>query len=212
MPFVPVPNTALIEVVYEWDDQIVENTLYYKNTSTPGLTELAALTDAIRAYIVDQLLPALTSAIQLVRVVGTLLDVVDGLQVFSTTDLPIAGAGGSGVPNNVALCVSFKTANRGRSARGRNFIPGLPVAGVTNNTVGSTLRTAFETAYTGLIGIGGDDGWSMVVVSRFSGFTIVDGKKVPTPRTEGITYDITNTTIIDPTVDSQRRRLPGRGT
>lgn len=212
MAFVPVENTAMIEAVYSWDGQIVENTLYYKNTSTPGLTELAALTDAVRAYIVDQLLPALTSAIQLVRVVGTLLDVVDGLQVLNTTSLPIAGEGGAGVPNNVSLCVSFKTANRGRSARGRNFIPGLPTAGVSGNTVGSTLAAAFETAYTGFIGLGGDDGWSMVVVSRYSGFTIVDGKKVPTPREAGVTYEVTNTTILDRTVDSQRRRLPGRGT
>lgn len=212
MPFVPVANTALIEVVYEWDGQIVENTLYYKKTTTPGLSDLAALTDAVRAYIIDQLLPALTSAISLIRVVGTLLDVVDGLQVFSTTDLPAAGGGGSGQPNNVTVCISLKTASRGRSARGRNYIPGLAQSYVTNSQISTTIQNAFETVWAGLIGIGGDDGWQQVVVSRFSGFTIVDGKKVPTPRTAGVTHDVTSAQIVDRTTDSMRRRLPGRGT
>lgn len=212
MPFVPVANTALIEVVYEWDGQVVENTLYYKKTTTPDLTSLASLTDAVRAYIIDQLLPALTSAISLVRVVGTLLDAVDGLQAFSTTGLPAAGGGGGGLPNNVTVCVSLKTASRGRSARGRNYIPGLATSYVTNSEISPTIRTAFETVYAGLIGIGGESGWQQVVVSRFSGHTIVDGKKVPTPRTAGVTHDVTSAIIVDSTTDSMRRRLPGRGT
>lgn len=211
MPFVPVPNTALVEVIYEWDGQIVENTLYYEKTTTPVLADLAALTDEIRAYIIDQLLPALTSAIQLIRVVGTLLDVADGLQVFSTTDLPVAGGGGSGQPNNVTVAMSFKTARRGRSFRGRNYIPGLAQSYITNSEISGTIQTAFETVWEGLRGIGGDDGWQQVVVSRFSGFTIVDGKKVPTPREVGITEPVTSSVIVDRTTDSMRRRLPGRG-
>lgn len=212
MPFVPVPNTALIEIVYEWDGQIVENTIYYRKSTTPILADLEVLTDEIRAYIIDQLLPALTSAISLIRVVGTLLDAVDGLQVISTTDLPVAGGGGASQPNNVTICVSLKTASRGRSARGRNYIPGLAQGYITGNTITTVIQNAFETVWTGLIAIGGDDGWSQVVVSRFSGFTIVDGKKVPTPREEGITHAITSAVIVDRTTDSMRRRLPGRGT
>lgn len=212
MPFVPAVRTAEIEVVYNWDGQIVENTLFYQKSTTPVLEDLAALTDEIRAYIIDQLLPALTSAISLIRVVGTLLDVVDGLQAFSTTDLPAAGGGGGGVPGNVTLAVSFKTANRGRSARGRNYIPGLATSYVTNSHVSSEIQTAFTTVWAGLRTIGGDDGWQQVVCSRFSGFTIVGGKKVPTPRTTAVLYPVTEVVIIDPTTDSQRRRLPGRGT
>jgi len=212
MPFVPAPNTALIEVVYEWDGQVVENTLYYEKNTTPILTDLAALTDAVRAYIIDQVLPALAATIQLVRVVGTLLDTIDGLQAFSTTDLPMSGSGGASVPNNVSICVSLKSANRGRSARGRNFIPGLPTAGFVESEMTPTLRAAFQTAWNGLITVAAEDGWTQVVCSRFSGFTIVDGKKVPTPRPEAVNYAIVSAQIIDDVADSQRRRLPGRGT
>lgn len=213
MPFVPVVDTALIETVYEWNGQVVENTIYYKKATSPIFDDLAALTDEVRAYIVSNLLPALTSAIQLVRVVGTLLDAVDAFQVVNTTGLPVVGgAGAGGMPNNVALCISLKTAHRGRSARGRNFIAGLDNSYITDNDVSGTIRTAFETVYAGLRTIGVDNGWTMVVVSRFSGHTIVDGKKVPTPRAAGVTYPVTNALIEDTTVDSQRRRLPGRGT
>jgi hypothetical protein len=45
-------------------------------------------------------------------------------------------------------------------------------------------------------------------VSRYSGIG-TDGK--PIPRTEGIATPVTQVVITDHTIDSQRRRLPGRG-
>jgi hypothetical protein len=144
--------------------------------------------------------------------VSVLLDAADSLIYTSTTGLPIVGgASGECAPNNVALCMSIRSAARGRSARGRNFIPGIPKDLIDENTVASGNVAAYEDAYAGLIGIGGDSGFSQVVVSRFSGFTIVDGKKVPTPRVSGVTHDVINSYVVDPTIDSQRRRLPGRG-
>lgn len=203
MPFIPVPNTVQVNVVYEMDSQEVENTLYYEKSTGVDSTDLAALIEEINAFLVDQLLPFLGNTIQLVRVVGVLLDAADSLLYVSTTGLPVAGgAAGAAAPNNVALCMSLRTANRGRSARGRNFIPGIPKDLITENTVGSGSVTAYESAYTDLIAIGGDDGWQQVVVSRFTGGA---------PRTTGLTTPVTAAFVVDPTVDSQRRRLPGRG-
>src|SRR5687768_14735286 len=52
MPFIPVPDTVAIDVIYDWDGQIVENTLYYKKAS-PTDTEIAELVDTVTAYIRD---------------------------------------------------------------------------------------------------------------------------------------------------------------
>jgi hypothetical protein len=46
------------------------------------------------------------------------------------------------------------------------------------------------------------------VASRFSG---VDSNGKPIPRSEGIGTPITSVTVVDPIIDNQRRRLPGRG-
>ena len=211
MPFVPAPNVMLVEPVFDWDGQTVENTLYFRFPTAPSLTDMAAFIDEVNAFFRSQILPALTTAISLVRVVGTLLDAVDSLQVISVASLPAFGTNGAGVPNNVSLAVAFKTASRGRSARGRNFIPGLPVSGFTKSELNTTLVTAFNTAYEELRVLGVDAGWEQVVISRYSGFTVVAGKKVPTPRTTAVIRPVTQSILNDNVADSQRRRLPGRG-
>jgi hypothetical protein len=214
MPFVPVPNVALIEAVYTQDAQVMENTMYFQHTGTPTLADLQALADAVNVAIRGSLLPLLSTTIQLLRVVGTLLDVAEGLQVFSTDSLPAAGADNSApIPSDVSFAISFKTAQRGRSFRGRNYMLGLhrDALGTSINTITTAFSNAATAAYDDIAAAGADFGWEMGVVSRFSGFTIVDGKKVPTPRTTGIFTPITSITVSDNTVDNQRRRLPGRG-
>lgn len=212
MPFVPVANTAEVEAVYTLDAQIVENTMYFRMASTPTLSDLNALLEEVNTTIRSGLLPLLAGAIQLIRVVGTLIDVIDGLTALSTTSLPAGGGSGDEFePSNVAACVSLRTASSGRSFRGRNYIAGLPDGATVGNTLSSTFTTGVLDFYDTLRASVADLGWEMVVVSRFSGFTIVDGKKVPTPREEGIATPITGVIFTDSTVDSQRRRLPGRG-
>jgi len=201
--FVPVPNTAQINVVYEQDGQEVENVLYYTKTTTPTLEDLGALVDVVNAYIRDTLIPILATTIKLVRTVGVLLDVIDGLQVINTTGLPASGGDANpALPNSVAFCISVRTANRGRSFRGRNYIPGLAEDLVTGNTVHSSTAAGLVSIWDGLTAIAGDDGWARTVVSRVN---------AGVPRTVGVATPVTNVLAVDNTVDSQRRRLPGRG-
>jgi hypothetical protein len=54
-------------------------------------------------------------------------------------------------------------------------------------------------------------GFTWCVVSRFSGHTIVNGEKVPTPRAAGVITPVTTAAWADDVVDNQRRRLEGRG-
>ena len=212
MPFVPVPNTVEVEVIYEMDNQIVENTLYYERTTSVDLESINDLLTAINTTIQASLLPFLGNTIKLIRLVGTLLDAADSLAAVLAVSPPVAGgAAGEAAPNNVSITMSLRTANRGRSFRGRNYIPGIPRDLIDENEVGSGSVAAYEDAYSALMDAGADFGFQQVVVSRYSGFTIVDGKKKPTPRTTGITTPVTSAFVVDSTVDSQRRRLPGRG-
>lgn len=205
MPFVPAPNTMEVELVFEQDAQIMENTLYYRlTTGTPTVTEMAALLDEINAFIRATLLPLLNNTLSLIRVVGTLLDAVDSLQVVSTTGLPAPGASTSPpLPNSVSLCMSIRTGFTGRSRRGRNYVAGFSEDAIAGNTVNGTMVTALLDVWNELISIGGDDGWEQVVVSRVSGGS---------PRTTALITPVTSVIVTDDQVDSQRRRLPGRGT
>ena len=70
--------------------------------------------------------------------------------------------------------------------------------------------TAFVDAYNGILTTvtATPSPWVWVIVSRYSG---VDGDGRPVPRVAGVTTPVTNVVAVDGTVDSMRRRLPGRG-
>jgi hypothetical protein len=210
MPFVPVPNTVMVEAIYEWDGQRVENTFYFERLSEPTLEEVTLFLEGINTIIQTELLPLLSNAIQLVELVATLLTTAESFSVSKTISPPVTGGVvGESVPSNVSYVITFKTALRGRANRGRNYVPGLPNAAVDTNTIVAGTRTGLLDFYTTLRAGASEGGWSMVVVSRYSG---VDAQGKPIPRLVGQTTPISSFVTFDSTVDSQRRRLPGRGT
>lgn len=203
MAFVPAPDTVEIEAVFSMDGQIVENTFYY-TSATPTLESATALLEAVNNAIRTGLLPLLSSTITLVRLVATLIATVDGFVVTSTTSLPAAGGGSAdSLPSNVALCISKRTAARGRSFRGRNYIAGIPLdARSGTNELDSGFTSGVVDAIEAVLAAGADDGWTPTVISRFHN---------KAPRTTAVVTPVTSVIVVDNTMDSQRRRLPGRG-
>jgi hypothetical protein len=115
---------------------------------------------------------------------------------------------GDPTPANVSLAVSFRTAGRGRSSRGRNYFVGFVDDQVTGNVVNNSDAVDIRNAYAALIAAAATANVSWVVVSRFSG---VDADGKPIPRAAGVTSLINAVSLVDNDVDSQRRRLNGRG-
>ena len=209
MAYVPVLNTAMVEIRYIYQGEPCENTLYFEGAAAFDVPSLTALGIAIRDWWVTDIFPVQSVHASLREVFVTDLTTDSSPAVSVTAGLPSAGAiTGEAMANNVAPCISFKTANRGRSFRGRNYLLGIGVDQVSGNDLIPTIVTAYTDAYNGLIPIAGALDLTWVVVSRFSGFTVVDGKKVPTPRAAGLATPIINALFTDTTVDSQRNRLP----
>jgi hypothetical protein len=210
MPFVPVANTVLAELRMTADNQFVENTLYFEYLTLPTLTEMQTLGQALIDWWDANIAPLVWIGVELREVVVTALNSGTGLQatvVPAVTQLGELNV--SALPMNVSLTISFRTGLRGRSFRGRNYIVGLVEGQTTSaNEVVSATSAAFVDAYNLLLDFGQDIGASWVVVSRFSG---VDSNGDPIPRAAGVTTPITSVLVVDNIVDSQRRRLPGRG-
>lgn len=210
MPFVPVANVALAELRMTLESQDVENTLWFRFGSTPTAAMLTDLNNELLAWWIDAYAPLVSTAVSLREIVCTDQTSATGPQV----SLP-APPGSDGtdsappLPNNVTLAVSFRTALRGRSFRGRNYIVGITEDSNTGSEVTGAYASAVSAAYEQLLsggGVLGDEIW--VVASRFSG---VDVNGHPIPRVAGISTPITSVVVVDLTIDSQRRRLPGRG-
>lgn len=203
MPYVPVPNVAQLEFTYVWQAQRCQNVLHYFNEVnwTPEL--LLGLANAAVVEWNTNVKPRCVGALALVEVKATDLESQTGPVAFANTGLPITGTlSGVSVPNNVTVAITKRTASRGRSFRGRIFHPGLAQTDITSNTIVGGALTAILAAWTPLMTISdGVNPCEMVVVSRFQNGA---------PLGTGESTVVTGLTS-DGVVDSQRRRLPGRG-
>lgn len=203
MAFVPFPNTALFEVLYLSDGQRVENTLYFDLEGGWTSGDLESMCAALLDYWTANMIPLQSNQVTLLGVEGTALDSSEGAFGAVYAPTPVVGGHTADVePNNVTFAITFFTGFQGRSRRGRNFWIGIPVDNVSLSEVGSSYIADVLEAYTGIVtGIPSATG-DWVVASRFT-----DGAA----RVVGLTTPVAGVRVADLVVDSQRRRLPGRG-
>lgn len=203
MAFIPVPNTVEVEIRSEYLGQRVENTLYFSGASPIPADAYGDLLELIRAWWTAYPRDLLSDQLILRELYLTDLSSATG----GTYTLAISGDPGGPVaadplPGSIAMCVSFRTANRGRSFRGRNYVCGFGENQVSGNTFLPSLVAAMGTAYNQLLTTMGTTSFFWAVVSRYSNGA---------PRTTGIATPVTAAIVVDGYVDSQRRRLAGRG-
>jgi hypothetical protein len=204
MPFVPNGNVAMVELRMVIDGQKVENTLYFSGEPPLTPTTLNDLAVIVESWWADNISPILSTTLSLNEIVVTSLASETAPQIVFTTGLPDTGGNANAaLPNNVSWAIKFNTANRGRSGRGRNFIVGLTEEVVSASQLNVITAAQLVDGYLDLLAdlSGGD--WTWVVYSRFE-------DKVE--RTTGLAQEVISVGYTDLIVDSQRRRLPGRGT
>lgn len=203
MPFIPVENTAMVEIRGTIALQKVENTLYFEKSSAFGTADLEALGDAIIDWWTTNLSGVVSSQYQLREVYVTDLTTDTSAAVTRVPDPDVFGTvGGEIMPLNVSWALSFRTAFRGRSFRGRNYFCGFVTDQISSNTVNNDTVIAIKNAYLALFATATDAGVTWVIASRFHN---------KAPRTAGVTAPVIAIVAVDNVVDSQRRRLPGRG-
>jgi len=149
------------------------------------------------------MLPVLhTSYVYRETYVKGLEDIIDLESTDATHASDTGEITGEDVPGNVAFALKFQTGHTGRSARGRNFISGIPEDAVTGNTITEAYADAYRDAYTSIATALNSGGFPMVVVSRYT---------LGAKRTVGLTLPVTVISYTDLNIDSQRNRLAGRG-
>lgn len=206
MPFQPVPNAAQITVKAKLDGEDCDTTLGFgkivPGTVTPG--ELQVLCNAVANIWSAAFITQLPVKYVCGKVMARVLDVQDGPMAENTTNIGTLGdIVGNILPNNVTLAIAFLTGLSGRTNRGRNFWPSFVEAEVTDQRVLQAKVDSIIGLYDGnLLGAGTlVAGWTWSVISRKMLVPLGPGRAVP----------ITAVTVNDLVVDSQRRRLPERG-
>lgn len=204
MEFVPVPNTVLVEVLMLMDTQKIENTFYFRQSSPIGEETLQLSATKTLAWVSAFYFPQLSNVVSLVGVKSTDLttDTSPTYTAFPATAV-VGGVAQPAVPSATAWAVQRLTASRGRSGRGRVFVPGIPVTSrVGQNGLAPTFATNIVNAMGELDDSLFEDAFTAVVVSRVHNHL---------PRAVGLAQPITSWGYADLILDSQRRRGPGRG-
>lgn len=204
MPFVPATNVVSAQMVYTQQGQFVENVYHVQFPAAPTPSTMNTVAAAFVSWFNVTQKTTVNVNVNLVKVLMTDLSSVNAGGVEYTTGLPIAGASaGTESPMNVTVAIKFLTGFRGRSYRGRIYHVGLVEGSYSGSTLGAgsltTLKTTYDTLRTNIAGLAG--GYGLVVLSR---------RENKNWRINAVATLITAVDV-DATLDSQRRRLPGRG-
>ena len=203
MAFVPIPETAKVAVVHSRAGEQMVNVLYFRRAGSWGATELQQLADTVRDAWAVNPVNGLSQSVQFLRVEARGMRAQADITTTSIVSPAVFGGDGSpALPGNVAFCVTHVTGLTGRSNRGRTYFGGIGESKISGDTIQQAFADylvnsllALRNAVTGI-------GWEHVVVSLYNNRQ---------PRATGVTIPVTGYRYADRTLDSQRRRLRGRG-
>jgi hypothetical protein len=203
LPYIPFPNCVEVDFIGILQAQLYILTAGGLFPTTIAESDMDTLFDKLDTWFHDEFQPLITATLAISTIRITDLTTAVSL----TKEYPVTGThdgtqAGSAVPNNVAMSVTLKTAKRGRSYRGRNYIGGLPAAALTNPTFWNpTIIAATEAIWVALGQAFSDAGFTHVVLSR---------QENSTRRTVGVPTPIQQYIPRSP-VATMRRRVAGRG-
>jgi hypothetical protein len=201
-PFVPAPNMVRTSLVFLLDGQIVVNTFNFRFNTQPTIIEMGNLNTAMQTWYNASYKPVCPSSAVLnqINTIGLWSQSAPG--VLLPVSPGIAGTSTPALPANGTYCSSIRTLSRGRNFRGRSYLPGLPQTALSGiSSVTSGFAGNIQTAIAQLMTPANVANFAFVIISRWLN-NVARGTALDTLVT-AITGDLTT--------DSQRRRLPGRG-
>ncbi len=208
MAFIPLVNGAQVEVRYIWLGQHVENRWFILFPSAPSASDIQDAATDFDTWAQDDLMPLMTNQISYIETVCTDWTTDTGFQYTFTPTSPVPGAvDASSVPSQAAILISERTGFRGRSQRGRTYLPGGRTDVLTLGKWTDVYVALVDAAMVAIPGLGDTTPYALVVASFFSG---VDVDHKPIPRDTGVATPI-NTMLVDNVPRSQRRREIGVG-
>lgn len=199
-----IPDTIKLEAVFSQDGQATENVHYFTTTASIDTDLLQSLGRAYVAWYEAHLQGWQPSNISLMKLKITDMTADNGQGIEYQTDLPLTGdnPNSDSLPNNCTVAVKWITAFRGRSYRGRTYHIGMSTNMADGSYLAPTYANLLSLDYSNLLTLTDDaNSFALAVVSLVSGGVA---------RESGIATPVVGCTV-EGTIDSQRRRLPGRG-
>lgn len=204
MAFVSTNDCVELDLRLVFAGQHIEMTFHLSVPATITSALLETLANILLSWWDSTLYSSLSNQLGISGVQATSLESATAPSIF----VPYAGAHpvgtvtGDPVPTGSAMVVTKRTDLRGRSYRGRNYFPGLgantlSTAALWDNDAMTSVLAWYGALHDDFL----DAAAVPVVLSMFT---------AGSPRAHGVMTPI-SVYSIDNSVDSQRRRLAGRG-
>lgn len=203
MVFQPIPDTVEIVIEYSGYGATMVNVLAAHKSGGYDITALTDLAEVVDANVAAHWMEHQSEDVSFVSTTVRGLAEENDIEAINTTSAGAAELIEEGVPGNVTLAIKKVSGFTGRSARGRLYWIGLTRLQLqaNKNRVDATAVTnavaAVELLRGGIVG----EGWTPVIVSRWSGGV----KRAPT----GEVFPWIDSVANDDEVDSMRGRLLG---
>lgn len=203
MAFIPIPNSVqlcfdFVTAGQNWQFCIVVK----KNSGAPTTGDLSTLTNEGIDWYTDLFKTRLSNAVQMRQTRATDMT-AQGAPQFIQANIENGTVAQPPLPLGTPIVVSSRTENRGRSYRGRSYVSGLPEtvqADATDITSGAAANILSD--FGDLLDRLATLGFTWVVASKQHNGSVVS----PAATTPVTAF------VVDTHLDSQRRRLFGRGT
>lgn len=205
MAFIASPNIIECQLRGTMDGQRVMNRINVRVGGTPTAGDCTTVASNLATWWNGNVKALIPASVTIREIYCKSMAVQNGPEATYSAGYPLAGtwATGGAAPNNVSLCASLRTGLTGRSARGRWYWYGVPNDKIT--------LSAIDAGYVASV-VGALDNLNTLLTSLSAAWVIVSHFNSGIPRVGGPVYfNVVDILCVDNTVDSQRRRLPGRG-
>lgn len=201
--FVPAPNCVVTTFLMELDGVLMSVMPSFRRRVGPiNIFNLTSFNQTIDATFVTNVLTLLSSDVTYSLTQSRRQNVISDIAASTAANAEEVGEGGPALPSGCAIRLELVTGLPGRGAHGAVYVPGIPKSEVTLNTIDAGFISDLGAALATLIQDSYDDGWEMVIRSKFL---------ANVPRASAVISPVTGVSYADAVVDYQRRRKPDAG-
>lgn len=197
MAFIPTPNTARLVLKWQGGGFDYSNVVHCTKT---GFTtnDLQDLADDVSTWVGSNMLANIPDGIRWVGVDAYDMRTESGAMVSSTQSGGVGQQATEELPVSNAIVVTLRTAQRGRSGRGRLYVTFYDESDIDSGVFGQGAINLAGSYVAGVKGAIENAGWVLVIRSTQQGGVVL---------TTGVTIPVTSYEVRSGVPGTQRRRL-----
>ena len=202
--FIPVPDTVRAVMQYTIFGEQIANVFHFTRGSAWALGDMEELALAMRDAWNERLSPLLAGDVELLNITVTDIAAEDSIQYTAVCEDVGTYAGAAFETTGNTFAIKFNTYRTGRSYRGRMYWPLLNANAVNDGRITSG---PIADSMVGALTLFFQDVTDATACSH----TVVSYMNNCEWRATGVATEVLTYSYSDLNLDSQRRRLPGRG-